>query len=182
MLELLSKYQNEWRAMCISLGVPSDVIDDIIQDMYLKVYSAWSNGSKIMYNEKEPNKYYVYITLRNLYFDWLKSNNKHKVVSIDDEEVYANLIASDLEADKFVAMEKILKMIDEEVDSWEHDYDKNLFFVYYLGNVSMRDLAKHTGISLTSIFNSCRRYKRILKHKLGEDYKDFLNEDYDKIK
>ena len=182
MLDLLCKYQNEWVAICKALGVPNYLVDDIIQDMYLKVHNASKNGSNIMYSETEPNKYYIYITLRNLYFDWLKSKSKHRVVSIDDDEVILSLESDTLDSDKFNAMERLLEKIDEKVDSWEHDYDKNLFYVYYLGNVSMRDLSKHTGISLTSIFNSCKRYKRHLKLHLGEDYEDFLNGDYNKIK
>ena len=181
MLEVLVKFDNEWKAMCKSLGVPNHLIDDIVQDMYLKVYNASQNGSNIMYNETEPNKYYIYITIRNLYFDYTKDKIKNKIIYIDEFEEF-NLPDNVVDLDKFHSLERILEKIDNKVDSWKYDYDKNLFYVYYLGTVSMRELSKHTGISLTSIFNSCKRYKRHLKHHLGEDYQDFLNGDYDKIK
>ena len=46
--------------------MPKDVADDLVQDMYLKVHSAIDNVNRIMYNDTEPNKYYVYISLHNL--------------------------------------------------------------------------------------------------------------------
>ena len=180
MLEVLARYHNEWKAICVSFGVPKDVADDLVQDMYLKVHSAIDNVDRIMYNDTEPNKYYVYITLRNLCFDWIKNNKKYKVFSIDEVEM--NLESVEVNWDKFYALEKVLDNIDYEVDNFNHWYDRSLFEVYYKGSVSMRELSKYTGISLTSIFNSCKRYKRYLKNKLGEDYEDFLNGDYDKIK
>jgi len=39
-----------------------------------------------------------------------------------------------------------------------------------------------SGISLTSIFNSMKENKRILKEKFSEDYEDFKNGDYNLIK
>jgi hypothetical protein len=46
----------------------------------------------------------------------------------------------------------------------------------------MRKLAKETNISVTSIFNSCKNYKDIIKSKFGEDFEDYLNGDFDLIK
>jgi DNA-directed RNA polymerase specialized sigma24 family protein len=181
MLELLSKYQNEWVAMSISIGIPRDLVDDIIQDMYIKVYNAHSNGTNIMYNDTEPNKYYVYITLRNLYYDLLKKEKSFVRLSYLDDLDKLHLTLDEFEPNELESLEKIIKNIDEEVSSWTHWYDRKLFKAYYKTDLSMRDLSKSTGISLTSIFNSCRRYKVFLQEKFGEDYDDFLNKDYDKI-
>jgi hypothetical protein len=46
----------------------------------------------------------------------------------------------------------------------------------------MRKLAKETNISVTSIFNSCKSYKELIKSKFGEDFEDYLNGDFDLIK
>ena len=46
----------------------------------------------------------------------------------------------------------------------------------------MRKLAKETHISVTSIFNSCKNYKDIIKSKFGEDFEDYLNGDFHLIK
>jgi predicted DNA-binding protein YlxM (UPF0122 family) len=66
------------------------------------------------------------------------------------------------------------------MDNW-HWYDSMLFKVYKEGNASMRDIAKDSGISLTSIFNTLKNCKERLKEEVGEDYTDFTNQDYDLI-
>jgi hypothetical protein len=45
----------------------------------------------------------------------------------------------------------------------------------------MRDIAKDSGISLTSIFNTLKNCKERLKEGVGEDYEDFSNNDFDLI-
>ena len=79
------------------------------------------------------------------------------------------------------ANEKIMSMIEKEIKTW-HWYDEKLFRLYYYTDKSMRDIARETSISLTSIFNSCKNYKQIISDKFGEDIMDFFNKDYDKIK
>ena len=80
-----------------------------------------------------------------------------------------------------MAEASILRKINEEVESWDHWYDKKLFKLYYKTDMSMRKLAKETKISVTSIFNSCKNYKDILKSKFGEDFEDYLNGDFNLI-
>jgi hypothetical protein len=72
------------------------------------------------------------------------------------------------------------KEFNEEMDNW-HWYDSMLFKVYKEGNASMRDIAKDSGISLTSIFNTLKNCKERLKEGVGEDYEDFSNNDFDLI-
>ena len=65
----------------------------------------------------------------------------------------------------------------KEISSW-HSYDAKLCNTYYLGDMSLRQISKGTNISLTSIFNSVKNYKAILKNKFIEDIEDYLNGDY----
>jgi predicted DNA-binding protein YlxM (UPF0122 family) len=64
-----------------------------------------------------------------------------------------------------------------EINSW-HSYDAKLCNTYYSGNMSLRQISKGTNISLTSIFNSIKNYRAILKDKFIEDIEDYLNGDY----
>jgi len=180
MIEVLHKYHNEWKAMCLSLGVPKNLVEDTIHDMYIKLHDSSITLDKIMYNDTEPNKYYIYVTLRNIHYDYLKDKNKNQIIKLDD--IVINVESDPSEVERLQAFERILRKLDERVDSWGYWYDRKLFSAYYKSNLSMRELASQTGISLTSIFNSCRRYKWNLQKHLGEDYKDYLNGDYDKIK
>jgi predicted DNA-binding protein YlxM (UPF0122 family) len=80
-----------------------------------------------------------------------------------------------------VAFERLVDKITEEMNSW-HKYDKILSEKYLKSDYSLRDIATGSGISLTSIFNSMRTNKQILKDKFSEDWEDFCNGDYNLIK
>ena len=73
--------------MGLSMGIPKHLVEDFVQEMYLRLNKYVKNPDKIMYNETEVNKFYVYITIKNLYNDYLKENKRHQVVRLDDIEV-----------------------------------------------------------------------------------------------
>ena len=186
MLELLSKSHSTWIAMGLSIGIPKHLVEDFVHEMYLRLNKYVGDPEKIMYNEKEVNKFYIYITLKNLWGDYAKARGKQKIIRIDDYDVSFEIVDASAEDNviyaKQSAEDKILKKIQVEVDNWEHWYDRKLFKVYYETDISMRKLAKETNISVTSIFNSCKNYKDIIKSKFGEDFEDYLNGDFDLIK
>ncbi len=188
MIELLSKYHKLGISMGLSMGIPSHIVEDFVQEMYLRLNKYVKTPDKIMYNEKDVNKFYVYITIKNLYNDYLKQRNKHKMVRIDDIEVSYEIVEPttelqlESEIKKQKAEEKIIGMIQKEVSSWDRWYDQKLFKIYYETDISMRKLSKETNISVTSIFNSCKNYKQILTTKFSEDFQDYLNGDFHLIK
>ena len=188
MMELLSKYHKLWISMGLSMGIPSHLVEDFVQEMYLRLNKYVKTPDKIMYNENDVNKFYVYITIKNLYNDYLKQKNKHKMVRIDDIEVSYEIVEPttelqlEAEVKKQKAEEKIIGMIQKEVGSWDRWYDQKLFKIYYETDISMRKLSKETNISVTSIFNSCKNYKQILTTKFSEDFQDYINGDFHLIK
>ena len=134
-----------------------------------------------MYNETEVNKFYVYVTLKNLWTDYSKAKGKHKIIRLDDYEVTYEIVDGESENYNYAkhsAEEKIINKIKSEVENWEHWYDRKLFKIYYETDISMRKLAKETNISVTSIFNSCKNYKEMIQSKFGEDFEDYLNGDF----
>lgn len=186
MLELLSKSHSIWIAMGLSLGIPRHLVEDFVHEMYLRLNKYIVDPKKIMYNEKEVNKFYVYITLKNLWGDYAKSKSKYNIIRIDDYDVNYEVVDGDAEDNvnyaKQSAEDRIIKKIQVEVETWEHWYDRKLFKIYYETDISMRKLAKETNISVTSIFNSCKNYKDLIKSKFGEDFEDYLNGDFHLIK
>lgn len=188
MMQLLSKYHNLWISMGLSMGIPKHLVEDFVQEMYLRLNKYVKNPDKIMYNETEVNKFYVYITIKNLYNDYLKENKRHQVVRLDDIEVTYEVVETTSDAqqkneiEKQRAEEKLVNLIHKEVNSWDRWYDQKLFKVYYETDISMRKLSADTNISVTSIFNSCKNYKEILNTKLAEDFQDYINGDFHLIK
>lgn len=188
MLEILSKYHSTWVSMGISIGIPNDIVEDFVHETYLRLNKYVENPEKIMYNETEVNRFYVYITLKNLWTDYCKERSKFQKRNVADYsadhysfEVPEWAIYEEVNREEQKAEEYIIAKINEEVDSWDHWYDKKLFRLYYNSDISMRKLAIETKISVTSIFNSCKNYKEILRTKFGEDFEDYLNGDFDKI-
>ncbi len=190
MLEILSKNHNVWIAMGLSLGIPEDIVEDFIHEAYLRLNKYVDNPEKIMYNETEINKFYVYITIKNLWSDYSKAKSKYVVYSIDNYtdpsfsyvfDTSDRIVYDEVNYEKEMAEQSILNKINEEVESWDHWYDKKLFKLYYKTDMSMRKLAKETKISVTSIFNSCKNYKDVLRSKFGEDFEDYLNGDFNLI-
>lgn len=187
-MELLSKYHKLWISMGLSMGVPQHLVEDIVQEMYLRLNKYVKNPKKIMYNKTDVNKFYVYITIKNLYNDYLKERNRHQIVRLDDIEVTYEIIEPTTEGqlkaerEKQEAEEKLIDMIQDEVSSWDRWYDQKLFKIYYETDISMRKLSKDTNISVTSIFNSCKNYKQILNTKFAEDFQDYINGDFHLIK
>ena len=194
MMELLSKYHKLWISMGLSIGIREDIVEDFIHEMYLKIDKYVKDPKKIMYNETDINKFYIYVTIKNLWNDYLKEKNKHKMVRLDqmdymfeggNEKILAQIgegASLDNKIDKDLAEEKLVKKIKEEVNSWERWYDQKLFKIYYETDISMRKLAKDSHISVTSIFNSCKNYKQIISSKFNEDYQDYINGDFHLIK
>jgi predicted DNA-binding protein YlxM (UPF0122 family) len=70
--------------------------------------------------------------------------------------------------------------IEQEKVNW-HWYDRQLFDIYMNTNKSMRKLSQETKISTDSIFNTIKKCKKKLEKAVGEDYIDFLNQDYERI-
>lgn len=188
MIELLSKYHKLWISMGISMGIPKYLVDDIVQDMYLRLNKYIKDPDKIMYKENDINKFYVYITIKNLYNDYLKQKNKHRTLNIDDIEVSYEIVEPSTqlqlenEQKKQNAEETLIENIKKEVESWDRWYDQKLFKIYYETDISMRKLSADTNISVTSIFNSCKNYKQIINTKFAEDFQDYINGDFHLIK
>lgn len=186
MWEILTNRHKEWISMAVSICKDVHLANDIVQDMYLRLNKYIDNPEKII-KDGEVNSYFIYITLRNLFYDAKKSQKTE--ISKDYSDVESVSLLSALaeipeETEGNDVMEKaylaIFEAIDKEVSTW-HWYDQKLFKLYYYTNQSLRDIASDTKISLTSIYNSCKNYRRIIEEKFGEDIEDFFNQDYDKI-
>lgn len=180
MLELLAKNHELWLRMVLSFGCPSDVAEDLVHEMYLKLHRLIEDEQKIMYDDEDVNKFYIYITLKNLYLDYAKAKSKYRFVDIDDY-----LERNDVEDEGFddkdnemdYALGSLVESITSEINSW-NVYHAKLCNTYFKGDMSLRDISSISKISLTSIFNSVKNYRKILKDKFMEDVEDFYNGDF----
>jgi RNA polymerase sigma factor (sigma-70 family) len=170
----LSKYHNEWLTIVKSFGEKNEH-EDIVQEMYLKL-NKYTKLQNIQQNGK-LNKSYVWLTLRNLYYNKQNQSNKVNYIDIDD---CRTISAEDYNKLHFESQSKISERIQQEIDSW-HYADKILFEIYLKEKKSMRQLAKEIDISLTTVFWTIKRCKQRLLESVGEHYEDYLNGDYELI-
>ena len=136
----------------------------------------YADATKLIDSQGLVRKGYMFFTLRSLYYQFYNKKKKINKVSFDDcWELFDD---SNIEEHK--AYNNICLLIDEEIDNW-HWYDKKLFKLYRDTDMSMRDIAAETNISLISIFHSIKNYKEILNTKFNKDYQDYITNDYTNI-
>lgn len=120
--------------------------------------------SRIMVNMYHSNTSRYYYKYRKFY--------KHIVIGKDRDSINADkFIFNNKEGKEMI--EKKLEFIDRTLNTlyW---YDRELFKLYYFGEkdgrrYSLTSLAKKTGISRNSIFNTIKNVKETIKNKL-KDY------------
>jgi DNA-directed RNA polymerase specialized sigma24 family protein len=169
-LSIISKHHKEWVSIVKSFG--SDNPEDIVQDMYLRIYQ-YVEPSKII-TDGQVNKGFIWFTLRNLF---LKDVIKYKGEQLNGYEAQEQEPIQEQKE----TLDKILDKIESCVNDFDW-YDKMLFNIYYNSDKSQRDLAKQTSISLSSLSNSLKAQKKTIIKLVGEDYQDYMNKDYELIK
>ena len=175
-LAIVAKKHKEWINIVKSFGEKS-YYEDIVQQMYITLYK-YSSKEKII-KDGIVSTGYIYFTLRSIYFQYYNSKKKVNKISIDNEEYFYE-IPDDTQMDEQIAFNKLCKLIDNEVESWEW-YNKKLFKIYRDTPLSIRGIANETNISWVSIFNSLKNAKKKIKNKFQEDWDDYENNDYELI-
>lgn len=185
-IHILSERHNEWIKMAKSFGLSDDDANEIVQEMYLRLYDYTRDVEKIMYNEKEVNTFYIYITLRNLYYsgftNYGKTNKNKKMILFSEiESDTFNRLISRIAEDSDEINDEIMKKInldvlcdkiDDVIEDW-YWYDKKLTKLYLNTDMSMRDISKETKISLSSIFNTLTNAKEKIRQKVQDEYKKY---------
>src|SRR6056300_769404 len=88
MLELLASKHNVWLNMVMSFGCDYQTAQDIVQNMYLRMHKYVKDEQRIMYNNEEVNRFFIYVTLKNMWKTYLTNANKYDVFEIREEEGY----------------------------------------------------------------------------------------------
>ena len=173
--------------MSLNLGVPPHMVEDLVQEMYIRIHKYITDQEKIYYQDKGINRFYIWTVLRNMWKSVQTLKSKNPIVSfseyygdmeIDDDQSES---PNDFTFQQKKAYNKLLDKINKTVEDWDYWYDKKLFELYFNSDMSMRDISHKTKISLTSIFNSCKNYKSKIIEEHFEDYLDYKNGDFDKI-
>jgi len=134
--------------------------EDIVSETYLKLHQ-YSSEEKCFTNGK-LNKGYLFIVIRSVYLQ----SFYNKFVTQDPIDIP---IEDNFDENYEIEWYKFRTKCEAEVNSWDM-YDKKLFTIYRDNDISMRKLAKETGISFVSIFHSLKAHKKKLRELFQEDY------------
>lgn len=185
-LEKLAKSHDEWKRMVESFGCNKAVSEDVVQDAYLKIYDRLSKGVDITYGENDVNRFYMYMTLRSIYLNMVTKSRDvwNAVVDSTQDKLEYTLNSlrdeyADLEMES--AYDRLMNNIWSEVNTWDF-YSRNIFIAYFTTGLSLTKLSEDTTIGRSSLYNSIRQYREVIKDMFSEDAEDFYNGDYDKIK
>lgn len=170
-LAKVAQHHNDWVKVIQTFG-EYDYAEDIVQESYIALWK-YADADKLLDSDGEVRKGYMYFTLRSLFYQYY--NKKKKINKVPFDGCWELFDDSNIEEHK--AYNNICMLIDEEIKNWDW-YDRKLFKLYRDTDLSMRDIAKETNISLISIFNSIKNYKIILKEKFENDYQEYINNDY----
>jgi len=166
-IEQVAKHHKEWVEVIYKLG-ETDYAEDIVQESYMALIK-YADEKKLIDENGKVRKGYMFFTLRSLYYQFYNKKKKVNKVSFDEQwEIF-----DDSNLEEHQAYNDICLMIDKELETW-HWYDRKLFKLYRDSDMSMRDIAKETNISLISIFHSIKNYKEILNTKFEKDYQDYI--------
>lgn len=175
-LEILYEKHSTWVKYVVSFGCRVDVAEDFVQEMYIKIYNySKKKDNDLMYNEKEVNYFFVYVTLKNMYYDNLRRNKKITIIPIEEVVVLDNVEYSEK---VFNEQSKALSLWVEELDAEINsiaEYDKYkaslcyIKFIYqkiFIENYSVTDLSTELNLSYWSIRNTVVRIKKQIKNEI----------------
>ena len=177
MLDKLSKHHNLWVNMVIKMGADKDLASDIVQDMYLRLHKLVTNEERIMHGN-EINRYFVYVTLKNMYLSHLKGAAKYKMFPMFDNEHIQkefDIEEHELENGYFTyLMDKLDYEVIEDLDV----VDKILYYLHFIKRIPQRKISRESKVGMNFINRSCKSIKSKITDALGEDVEDFFNKDY----
>jgi DNA-directed RNA polymerase specialized sigma24 family protein len=169
LLSLLAKRQTDWIRMCKSFGASNDLAQELVQEMYVRLYKYVADAEKIMYNETDVNTFFVYVTLRNMYGNLMRARSKFEFVDVNILEEY---IFEDTNEDAEMQLIALYDKVWSTQDDW-HWYDKKIFALYHNTDMSIRTLAGETKISARSIFNTLKNARERIQEDCEDSYKAY---------
>jgi len=167
-LEKLAKKHKKWVSIANSFGA-GELSEDVVQDMYLKIYTNKNN--------KDMSDAYIWLTLRSIYIDKVRIDNRMQKVNLEDVK---GLISEKIDELEFQSFSKINTKI-EAVKYKTHYSDVIILNNYFEKGLSMRKISAKYNIAPSTVFRSIKKTKEKIRIEIEEDYTDYINEEYERI-
>ena len=115
MLEELSKHDYKWRQYALSICNDKLLADDLVQEMYLKLSDK----------KEKVNSFYVYFTLKHLFFTHIRKQKRLNLVNIEELLNY-KLVDSNNTDDRIEINNILNEMTLFEREILLHTHEKSL--------------------------------------------------------
>jgi hypothetical protein len=174
-LDILSEKHNIWLKYIISFGCNPEIAEDYVQEMYLKIYDySQRKDNDLMYNENEINYFFIYVTLKNMFYDNNRKKSRNIIVSIEE----IDLPVEDYSETEFnIQLYKVKSWeenINTEIDNIKTytrtkanlSYIKFIYDKIFIENKSIMDLSKEVGISYWSLRNTIQIIKQQIENEI----------------
>lgn len=176
LLQILFKKHSTWITYVKSFGCKEDICEDFVQEMYIKIYDySQKKDNDLMYSKDEVNYFFIYVTLKNLYFDNLRRNKGVKFLDEtnlpENEEVAYNEMLFNLQTE---AVDKWYSELNLEIEKIQ-DYKDKAFLCYikfiyqkvFIENISVSELSRSSGITYWSLRNTVLTIKQQINEIRG---------------
>jgi len=170
-VKTVSKRWDEFYAMAMSICHNEELSGDLVQLMFVKLIDIErkeGNLKRITYKD-EVNTYFCYRILFTLFLDYTRQKNRHDKLFTSIEDL-ANPIEAEYDPNEALTAEEEYyetqqELIEEVEDTDLHWYDAQLLKEYGMSDKSLRQLAKETGISTMSIYNTIKNARQQIQEK-----------------
>ncbi len=171
----LAEKHNKWLSIVRKLDKNYQFPEDVVSEFYEQ--TLYYGTPKMLNDDGEVNEAYTYISLRNAFLKTLKSDSKINTTRLKEQHL---AIAEETDEEK-EAFGRVCEIIEDEMSTWDW-HEQQLFDTYFTSGMSLRQMGEELGASWTSIYYILRHSKEKIRDVLLEDYRDYINGDYDLIK
>jgi DNA-directed RNA polymerase specialized sigma24 family protein len=171
-LDILCLKHSTWVKYVVSFGCPIDIAEDYVQEMYIKIHNYSQKGNDLMYNETEVNYFFIYVTLKNMYYDDIKSKKRYSFIELEDNKTIEETEYTEGDFDlQSKAVKRWLDELNYEINR-EQEYSQYqaslcyIRFIYqkiFIEGITVQQLSNETKLSYWSIRNTVVRIKQQIK-------------------
>lgn len=152
---IISNYNSELRYFAFKYVRDWIVVDDIMQEVYLKIFLKWNS-----FKNKSTMKAWLYKITCNQCIDYLRSKVFKSTILTDNLE---ELLSSNIESVEGKLFEKFEReRLYQTINALPKDYKQTLF-LYYVRNYSYKEISDLLCKDISFVKNKLFRGRQLLK-------------------
>ena len=175
-LDVLFLKHSTWIKYVKSFGCPDDIAEDYVQEMYIKIFNySQKKDNDLMYDQNEVNYFFVYVTLKNMYYDNLRKKKNLITVDLSDDFIQDEMEYT--EGDFNLKNDAVCLWIDKlnkdiELISEYNRKKANLLYIKFIYDkifveqMSVSELSREVGITYWSLRNTMLIIKDQIKNEI----------------